>query len=64
MAGYFTATATVVKVAGGRLIKIMGDNGLGVFPAGLVDEGVSAFQTVQKVGESWLGSAVFETESR
>lgn len=61
MAGYFAATATVLKAAGGRLIKTMGDAGLAVFPAELIDEGVRAFQTVQEVGESLLGERGFRS---
>ena len=61
LAGYFAATATIVKAAGGRLIKTMGDTGLAVFPAELVDDGVHAFQTLQEVGESWLGERGFRS---
>jgi len=54
MAGYFTCTGRIVEEAGGRLIKTIGDAGLAVFPAELVDAGVLAFQAVQSQGDAWL----------
>jgi len=54
MSGYFNVTGQIIKDAGGKLIKTMGDNGLVVFPAELVDDGVLALQDVQRQGESWL----------
>jgi len=54
VAGYFTLTGGIIAEAGGRLIKTMGDGGLAVFPADLIDEGVLAFHQVQEQGEAWF----------
>ena len=43
------------------VLQSTGDTGLAVFPAEPVDEGVRAFQTVQEVGESWLGERGFRS---
>ena len=43
------------------VLQSTGDTGLAVFPAERVDEGVRAFQTVQEVGESWLGERGFRS---
>ena len=54
MTGYFAVTGGILVEAGGRLIKTLGDAGLAVFPAELVDAGVLAFQAVQREGDAWL----------
>lgn len=54
MTGYFALTGQIVKDAGGRLIKTLGDAGLAAFPAELADAGVRALQSVQTKGGDWL----------
>ncbi|HLN24080.1 MAG TPA: adenylate/guanylate cyclase domain-containing protein [Patescibacteria group bacterium] len=54
LSGYFAVTGQIIKDAGGKLIKTMGDNGLAVFPADVADNGVLALRDVQKHGEAWL----------
>jgi class 3 adenylate cyclase len=54
MTGYFALTGQIVKDAGGRLIKTLGDAGLAAFPADLADAGVRALQSVQTKGGNWL----------
>lgn len=54
MSGYFALTGQIVKDAGGRLIKTLGDAGLAAFPAEQADGAVRAFQSVQSKGRDWL----------
>ena len=54
MSGYFALTGRILAQAGGRLFKAIGDAGLAAFPAELVDQGVLAFQAVQRDGDDWL----------
>jgi class 3 adenylate cyclase len=54
MSGYFALTGQILGDAGGRLIKTMGDAGLGAFPIETVDDGVRAFQSVRSSGRDWL----------
>lgn len=54
MAGYFALTGQIIKDAGGRLIKTMGDGGLVVFPAALADEAILALREVQRRGAQWF----------
>jgi class 3 adenylate cyclase len=61
MAGYFALTGQIIKDAGGKLIKTMGDSGLAVFPADHVDAGVLALGKVQKEGEEWLTLRGYKT---
>jgi class 3 adenylate cyclase len=61
MAGYFALTGQIVKEAGGRLIKTLGDAGLAAFPAETVDAGVRAFQSVQARGSAWLGERGYKS---
>ena len=54
MAGYFALTGQIVKDAGGRLIKTLGDAGLAAFPAEQADDAVRACQALQAKGREWL----------
>ena len=61
MAGYFALTGRILKDAGGRLIKTIGDAGLAAFPSDAVDGGVRAFQSVQTQGRAWLAQYDYQT---
>jgi class 3 adenylate cyclase len=61
MAGYFALTGQIVKEAGGRLIKTLGDAGLAAFPAEAVEPGVVAFQSVQAKGSAWLAERGYKS---
>ena len=54
MAGYFALTGRIVKEAGGRLIKTLGDGALVVFPAELADAGMLALRRVRREGAEWF----------
>ena len=54
MAGYFVLTGTILREAGGYLVKTMGDAGLAVFPAERTDAGVLAFREIRRQGNAWL----------
>jgi class 3 adenylate cyclase len=63
MSGYFALTGQIVKDAGGRLIKTLGDAGLAAFPAELADAGVRALQAVQTKGGEWLAHHGYKTHT-
>lgn len=54
MEGYFDLTGGILKAAGGRLVKTIGDAGLGVFPADETGPGVDAFGRLKDDGDAWL----------
>ena len=63
MTGYFALSGSILRDAGGHLVKTMGDAGLAVFPAELVDAGVMAFQAVRAAGDEWLGRQGYKTRA-
>jgi class 3 adenylate cyclase len=63
MTGYFALTGQIVKDAGGRLIKTLGDAGLAAFPAELADAGVRALQSVQTKGDDWLAHQGYKSHT-
>ena len=61
MSGYFALTGQIVKDAGGRLIKTLGDAGLVAFPAEAVEAGVLACRSVQAKGSAWLAERGYKS---
>jgi hypothetical protein len=62
MAGYFALTGQIVRDAGGRLIKTLGDAGLAAFPAEQADSAVRAFQSVRSKGRDWLAQHDYKSQ--
>lgn len=52
LSGYFALTGGIIREAGGKLIKTLGDAGLCAFAD--PDAGVNALMRVQREGEAWL----------
>lgn len=63
MTGYFALTGRIIREAGGRLIKTLGDAGLAAFPAHAVEPGVGAFQAIQSKGSAWLAERGFKSRA-
>ncbi|MBT5873387.1 MAG: adenylate/guanylate cyclase domain-containing protein [Candidatus Latescibacteria bacterium] len=54
--GYYELVGDIVEVAGGSVVKFIGDAGLLAFPDTDVNEGVVALKALKDTGDRWLKS--------